>query len=200
MWLVVGLGNPGRDYAGTRHNLGFEVVDRLARRWKIDLGRSGFEARYGKGTSPGGQDVVLLEPQTFMNLSGAAVLAAMQFYRVTADRLVVAVDDLALPAGEIRVRPGGSAGGHNGLIDIISRLGCEEVGRVRIGIGLRPANWAGRDYVLARPDGAERTLLDEAVARSAEAVEVWIERGVEEAMNRYNRPRKNGSSGPTEQG
>ena len=200
MWLVVGLGNPGRDYAGTRHNLGFEAVDRLARRWKIDLGRTGFEARYGKGTLPGGQDVVLLQPQTFMNLSGASVLAAMQFYRVASDRLIVALDDLALPAGEIRVRPGGSAGGHNGLADIVVRQGTDQVGRVRIGIGPRPANWAGRDFVLARPDGGERVLLDEAVARSAEAVEVWLERGVEEAMNRYNRPRTNGSSGPTEPG
>jgi PTH1 family peptidyl-tRNA hydrolase len=186
MWLIAGLGNPGREYAGTRHNLGFEVVDALSARWKIQLARSGFSARYGKGPAPGGDDVVLIEPQTFMNLSGESVAAAMQFFKIAPDRLIVAVDDLALPPGTIRVRPGGSAGGHNGLIDIIARLGQDDFGRVRIGIGAPAPGWTGRDWVLARPAKDDRRALDEAVAAAADAIELWMREGVEKAMNRFN--------------
>jgi PTH1 family peptidyl-tRNA hydrolase len=197
MWLIAGLGNPGGEYAGARHNLGFEVVDLLGRRWKIDLARSGFDGRYGKGSSPGGSEVVLLEPLTFMNLSGQSVLAAMQFYKLAADRLIVAVDDLALPPGLIRLRTDGSAGGHNGLIDIIARLGREDFGRVRVGIGSPPAGWTGRDYVLGRPvTTPERSALAEGVVASADAIEMWVEQGAAKAMNRYNRPRPKDASGP----
>ncbi|MDD4888647.1 MAG: aminoacyl-tRNA hydrolase [Phycisphaerae bacterium] len=200
MWLIAGLGNPGSEYAGTRHNLGFEVIELLSNRWRIDLSRSGFDGRYGKGQSPRGGEVVLLEPLTFMNLSGQSVLAAMQFFKVGPDRLVVAVDDLALPPGTIRVRTGGSAGGHKGLIDIIARLGHEDFGRIRLGIGSPPPGWAGRDYVLSRPALDDRRALDEAVREAGDAVDVWMEQGAETAMNRFNRSRQNRTDGPTEQG
>lgn len=186
MWLIVGLGNPGSQYVGTRHNLGFEVVDLLAERWKTSLTRSGFSGRYAKTVSPVGQEVVLLKPQTFMNLSGESVLEAMRFYKVVPGRLIVAVDDLALPCGAIRVRAGGSAGGHNGLIDIIARLGHDDFGRIRIGIGGPPPGWSGRDWVLARPAKDDREALDQAVGAAAEAAELWIAQGVEKAMNRFN--------------
>lgn len=201
MWLIAGLGNPGSEYAGTRHNLGFEVVDALAGRWRIELGRAGFYGRYGKGPAPrGGDDAVLLKPETFMNLSGQSVLEAMQFFKVAPDRLIVVVDDLALEPGMIRVRTGGSAGGHNGLADIAARLGRDDFGRVRVGIGSPPPGWAGRDYVLSRPPATDRKLLDEAVDQAAEAVECWVACGAGTAMNRYNRTRQNRADGPAEQG
>ncbi len=187
MWLIAGLGNPGGEYAGTRHNLGYEVVELLGRRWGLPLDRGGFDARYGKGPAPDGGQAVLLQPLTFMNRSGQAVAAAMAFFKVQTSGLIVVLDDLALPVGQVRLRTGGSAGGHKGLADIIARLGREDIARVRIGIGAVPPDWTGRDYVLSRPTPQERTLLDEAVAESADAVGTWVLHGAEAAMNRYNR-------------
>jgi PTH1 family peptidyl-tRNA hydrolase len=186
MWLIAGLGNPGRDYEGTRHNLGFEVVDLLSRRWSLPLDGSKFDARFGKGRAGEGGSVVLLEPMTFMNRSGRSVAAAMRFFKVEPEQLIVVYDDLALEVGQIRLRTRGSAGGHKGLADIIQRLGAREVPRVRVGIGSPPAPWAGRDYVLARPTRDEREALDEAVDRSADAIELWMREGAVAAMNRYN--------------
>ncbi|MCG3179893.1 MAG: Peptidyl-tRNA hydrolase [Phycisphaerae bacterium] len=185
MWLIAGLGNPGRDYAGTRHNLGFEVVDLLARRWSIGVDRSQFEGLTGKGVA-GAEQVVLLKPMTFMNSSGCSVAAAAGFYKIPPDRLIVVLDDLALPPGRIRLRTGGSAGGHNGLDDIIVRLGTDQVPRVRVGIGSPPPGWIGRDWVLARPPADQRESLDEAVKQAADAAALWIEQGAGAAMNRYN--------------
>lgn len=186
MWLIAGLGNPGSEYEGTRHNLGFEVVNALSRRWRLPVDGSKFDARFGKGQTPDGTQVVLLEPMTFMNRSGSSVQAAMGFFKVEPQRLIVVLDDLALPPGRIRLRPGGSAGGHNGLADIIRCLGSDQVGRVRVGIGSPPPGWVGRDYVLSRPGRDERELLGEAVARSADAIEMWMQQGAEKAMSRYN--------------
>ncbi len=134
MWLIVGLGNPGTKYEETRHNLGFRVVDRLAGRWNISIDKRRFEGRTGGGYIHR-QQVLLLKPETFMNLSGMSVRAAMDFYKIEPKDMVLIVDDLALPVGQIRVRPQGSAGGHNGLTDIINKVGTDRIGRVRVGIG-----------------------------------------------------------------
>ena len=184
MKLVVGLGNPGRRYAKTRHNLGHQVVDLLAERWRVEVGQKRFSGLVGRA-SFGGQDVMLLKPTTFMNCSGESVLAARQFHKLPLDDLMVVMDDLALPVGRVRVRQGGSAGGHKGLLDILGRLGSDEVARIRIGIGS-----ADRDgtveYVLSRADEDETARLAEGVATAADAVAVWIREGVESAMNRFN--------------
>jgi PTH1 family peptidyl-tRNA hydrolase len=172
------------------------VVDLLGRRWSLPLEQAKFDARYGKGRSGDGQPVVLLEPMTFMNRSGRSVAAALRFFKVEPEQVIVVYDDLALPVGRVRVRSHGSAGGHNGLTDIIQRLGGVEVPRVRVGIGSPPAAWAGRDYVLARPSADERKALDEGVERAADAIELWLREGVEAAMNRYNQATSGSDDSP----
>jgi PTH1 family peptidyl-tRNA hydrolase len=186
MKLIAGLGNPGRRYARTRHNLGYQTVDQLAGRWGIDVGRERFSGLMGLGRC-GEQDVLLLKPTTFMNLSGESVLAAWQFYKLSLAELMVIVDDLALPVGRVRVRAGGSAGGHKGLADIIRRLGSHEFARVRIGIG-PAARGETVGYVLSPAEKDEAPLLSQAIATATEAVECWVREGIEESMNRFNGP------------
>jgi PTH1 family peptidyl-tRNA hydrolase len=181
--LVVGLGNPGGRYAGTRHNLGFDVVDVLAARHRIDLATEKFHGWFGTGDI-GNDRVVLLKPTTFMNRSGNAVLSAVQFYKLDPADLMVIADDLAMPPGRLRMRMKGSSGNHNGLQDIIDRLGTEEWSRLRIGIG--PATGDPSAYVLARFDPPEEPVMRAARERAADAVECWIGEGVERAMNRFN--------------
>lgn len=185
MKLVAGLGNPGTRYEGTRHNLGFAVVDRLAGRWGIEITRQRFNAWIADGMA-GGQRVALLKPLTFMNLSGQAVQAAVAFYKLPLEDLLVVSDDLDLPAGQIRLRAAGSSGGHKGLESIIQSLGDNGFARLRIGIGR-----AGRDevvkHVLSGFSPEEAALTDTAVCRAADAVECWLAEGVTAAMNRFNR-------------
>jgi PTH1 family peptidyl-tRNA hydrolase len=181
--LIVGLGNPGQKYAGTRHNVGFRVIDELARRWSIDLPQEKFHAWFGRGTLAGEQ-VVLLKPTTFMNRSGPAVLAAGRFYRLEPTDLLVISDDLALPLGRLRLRARGGAGGHNGLQDIIDRLGSDAFARMRLGID--PPIGDPADYVLSRFSESEESIVAATCCRAADAVECWVERGTEFAMNRYN--------------
>ncbi len=197
MKLIVGLGNPGRRYAETRHNLGYQTVDLLARRWNVAVTREKFSGLVDRA-SVGGQEVMLLKPTTFMNRSGESVLAAWQFYKLPLSDLMVVMDDLSLPVGRVRVRRSGSAGGHKGLADIIRRLGSDEVARVRIGIGPADRDEAV-DHVLSRADEDDAPLLAEAVAVAADAVTCWIREGVESAMNRFNGPlaREDESSGPS---
>jgi len=186
MKLVVGLGNPGRRYARTRHNLGYRTVDLLAERWNAAVTRERFSGLAGLG-SFGGQEVMLLKPTTFMNRSGESVLAARQFYKLPLDDVMVVLDDLDLPVGRVRVKRGGSSGGHKGLADILRRLGTNEIARVRIGIG----SAGGRetvDHVLSRASEEQSADLDQAVAVAADVVESWIREGVEQAMNRFNGP------------
>jgi PTH1 family peptidyl-tRNA hydrolase len=186
MKLIVGLGNPGRRYVRTRHNLGYRTVDLLASRWSIDLTRERFSGLAGLGRY-GEHDVLLLKPTTFMNLSGESVLGAWQFYKLSLADLMVVVDDLALPVGRVRVRSGGSVGGHKGLGDIIRRLGSQEFARVRIGIG--PAvRGETVGYVLSPAAEDEAPLLSQAIATAADAVECWVREGIEESMNRFNGP------------
>jgi len=184
--LIVGLGNPGRKYEGTRHNLGFAVVDELARRWGLAVDKMKFDGLVGKGTWAG-RDVVLLKPQTFMNCSGQSVQAAAAFYKVAEGRILVVLGDLALPVGRVRVRRQGSAGGHNGLDDVLRVVGTTRVARLRIGIGAAPAQMDPADYVLGRFGPDEQDAIDVAIRTAADAVEDWLFGGIDSAMAKYNR-------------
>lgn len=188
MKLIVGLGNPGRQYSQTRHNLGFMVVDRLAARWSIAAAPGKGLYEFGRGPAAG-HTVGLLKPLTFMNRSGEAVLEVVQFYKVDLADLLVVYDDLDLPVGYVRVRARGSAGGHKGLGDIIRRLGSDQIARVRIGIG-RPVHGDSVSYVLSRFLPEEEPLVAAALDRAADAAACWLADGPEVAMNRYNRPAK----------
>jgi len=193
MKLVVGLGNPGREYVGTRHNIGFEVVDRLAD--KVGFARSGdfdriartrFDGLMLDGPISESEKLVLLKPTTYMNLSGNAVQAALAFYQATPSDVMIVLDDLALPCGKLRIRPGGSDGGHNGLKDIQRALGTNQYPRLRLGIDPPPPPIAGRDYVLGRFTAPQRKLIDPAIDRATQAILTWIEKGIQSTMNVFN--------------
>ena len=198
MKLVVGLGNPGKDYVGTRHNIGFEVLDAFAARlgWVASpgelnrLARKNFEALTFDGAvqlSAGGTEKVLLaKPMTYMNLSGRSVQAALAFYQLTPADLLVVLDDVALPCGKIRLRGGGSSGGHNGLKDIERALGTSQYPRLRVGVDAPPPRVPQRDYVLGRFSPEQRNLVDGAVTRATGAIATWIDRGINPAMNQFN--------------
>ncbi len=185
MKLVVGLGNPGRRYEATRHNVGYIVVGELAKKYFA----SGLKTRFQGETAEvdlDGEKALLLTPATYMNLSGASVLAARDFYKIPQEDLLVVCDDLNLPLAKLRVRAAGSAGGQKGLEDIIRRLGTDEFGRLRIGIGAPPDGWSWPDFVLSRFTKEEIPAMEQAVARAIEAIAVWAHEGVETCMNRYN--------------
>jgi len=187
MHLIVGLGNPGVEYAKTRHNAGFMLVERLAARWKTDwkLERK-FNARFARVDSDG-RRIILCQPQTFMNLSGETVGAVAGFYQIQADlNLLVAVDDADLSLGQIRLRPGGSSAGHHGLESIESHLATREFARLRIGIGRANGAREITNHVLGRFDPAEMDLLEKVLDRAADQSECWLAAGVQQAMNRFN--------------
>lgn len=191
---MVGLGNPGSKYEGTRHNIGFEVLDRLA----ASCRDAGFSSKFDGLLADSEIDfrrVLLLKPQTFMNHSGRSVRQAVQFYKIdpTADLLVLC-DDLTLSLGKLRIRRGGSDGGQKGLRDIALQLGTQDYGRLRIGIGDRGALEAP-DYVLSRFRAADRPIIDNALIAATQAVAVWVTQGLEAAMNRFNGPREASQSG-----
>jgi len=189
MHLIVGLGNPGGKYASTRHNVGFRVVDELARRHGIDTSRSRFSGLFGNG-SIGHEQVLLLKPGTFMNLSGRAVREAMTFYKLEPVSLLVVSDDMALPLGRLRLRKGGSAGGHNGLSSVIAELGTELFARLRIGIEqVSGERMVG--HVLSPFSGREEEIIGPAVVKAADAVECWVAEGIDTAMNRFNKSEDN---------
>lgn len=185
--IIVGLGNPGPEYEGTRHNVGFAVVDALARRLRTAGWRRGFASLWAEG-SWRGQPVALLKPQTYMNASGEAVQQACRAWRVPPAEVLVVYDDLDLPPGHLRLRPRGSAGGHRGVASIIAALGGEDFPRLRIGIGRPPAGVDAAEYVLAPFDPAEQPLMEAAVQRAAEAVLAVLATGLQLAMSRYNGP------------
>ncbi len=185
MKLVVGLGNPGSRYAGTRHNVGFETLDLLAKRHGLDWatapkGAEGLVANWRMGGA------IFAKPLTFMNLSGAAVVPLLQFYKIELADLLVIVDEVQLDTGRIRVRPSGSAGGHNGLKSIIGSLGTDAFPRLRIGVGRGDSRRDLADHVLAKFDKDERAIVEDAVVRAADASEAFIEHGIQVAMNRFN--------------
>lgn len=188
-YLIVGLGNPGREYANTRHNAGFMAVQRLAESWRAEWAlRKKFRALVAK-LDWESQRVILCQPETYMNASGEAVSALTKFYQVPPARLLVVLDDADLPLGEIRLRPGGSSGGHHGLESIEAHLGTREYPRLRIGIGRGPG--AARqitDYVLGQFSRADAELVDKVLARAREQVECWLRDGIGKAMSRFNGP------------
>ena len=190
MFIIVGLGNPGREYEGTRHNVGFLVLDKLAAKENISILEKKHKAIIGKGMAAG-QKCVLAKPQTYMNLSGESVRQLIDFYKVdeTAELIVIS-DDISLEVGQIRIRKKGSAGGHNGLKNIIAHLGHDSFIRVKMGVGEKPAGWDLVDYVLGRFSPKDREAMDEAADRAAEAVRTIIAEGPDAAMNQFNTVKK----------
>jgi PTH1 family peptidyl-tRNA hydrolase len=186
LWLVVGLGNPGDEYAATRHNVGFMLVDRLARAWGVELRGRLFKARTALARR-GGDEIFLIEPKTFMNRSGSAVREALAGKDVPAERLVVAYDDLDIPLGEIRVRKKGRPGTHKGMISIVGEIRTEEFPRIRIGIGPCPAGRDAAEYVLEPFRRDERPLVGRSLEEAAEALEMILDGRIDRAMTRYNR-------------
>ena len=185
-WLVVGLGNPGSKYEWTRHNMGFLVVDELAERLSIPVQRLKFKALTNTATL-GGKSVLLMKPTTYMNLSGEAVGQAARFYKIPPERVLVISDDVALPQGKLRVRRSGSAGGHNGLKNIISHLGTDQFPRIKVGVGQKPSPDSDMvNWVLGTFTGQDRKVMEEAIDRAADAVTVLLQHGVDQAMSSYN--------------
>ena len=185
MKIIVGLGNPGRQYEETRHNIGFQVIDELSTKWNTPLNQSKFNGMYGI-THIGSEKVMLLKPLTYMNLSGECIVPMMDYYDVEDDQFIVIYDDLDLQAGKLRLRQKGSAGGHNGIKSIIQHLGTQEFNRIRIGVD-RPKNGMKvTDYVLARFTEDEKPDIADAVKRSADACEAWLSKSFLEVMNTYN--------------
>lgn len=183
--LIAGLGNPGQEYRRTRHNIGFEVIDRLAKKFGAELKKGKFGAVFGQ-TVFEDKKLILLKPLKYMNNSGQVIATAAGFYKLEPQQILVVTDDLALEPGLIRIRVSGSAGGHNGLADIIEKLGTENFSRLRVGIGNKGLA-DGRDYVLSEPNDAEKELLDKAVAEAVEAVVFLLGQGVDAAMTKFNR-------------
>lgn len=185
MKLLVGLGNPGHAYQDTRHNVGFEVLEMLARRAGLPTRKQRFQGEVAQATIRG-VPVLLLWPLTWMNLSGSSVLAARDFYKIPDSDMIVICDDFNLPLDTIRLRPGGSAGGQNGLADVLARLGTTTIPRLRLGIGPVPAGWKAADFVLGKFPRAERERVAGVIERAADAAEEWAALGIQAAMNAYN--------------
>ncbi len=191
--FVVGLGNPGREYAKTRHNVGFMVLEVLRRRWQVSQTRAAFSGQVADAvlTVPGDsartQKVTLLAPATYMNRSGKAVGELAAFYKAEPQDMLIVLDDFSLPLGQLRARADGSAGGHNGLADILAVLGTQQTPRLRIGIGLPPGQMDPADFVLSRFGKDEQEVIDIAVQTAADAVEAWLFNGIRFVMDNYNR-------------
>ena len=187
MRMVVGLGNPGDEYINTRHNTGFKVIDSISRVLDIEVKKTKFGARFGTGEFEN-KKLILLKPWNYMNRSGQAVATAVGFYKLEINNLLVITDDLAIEPGHIRLRAKGSSGGHNGLADIIEKLGTDEFARCRVGIG-RTDNDVFQnqvDYVLDEPDENQKPLLAKAIQQARDAILCWMEYDIETAMNKYN--------------
>jgi len=185
MKLVVGLGNPGRKYEGTRHNVGYQVLAELVRRAGGAQTRNAFQGETSD-ISISGERTLLLWPHTYMNKSGASVLAARDFYKLKNEELLIICDDLNLPLAKLRFRAQGSSGGQKGLADVIRVLGSEDVPRLRVGVGEVPPGWDAADYVLSKFTRQELPMVEEAQVEAAEAVETWVRRGMQTCMNEYN--------------
>lgn len=186
LYIIAGLGNPGQRYDNTRHNVGFDAVDTLASKYGISISKLKYKALYGEGTIEG-RRVLLVKPQTFMNLSGESIRDIVEWYKVPMERLIVIYDDVDLEPGKIRVRPKGSSGTHNGMRNIIYLLQKDDFPRVRIGIGKAPPDWELADYVLSKYSPADRKIADEGIERAAGATVELLKNGVDSAMNKYNK-------------
>ena len=187
MYIIAGLGNPGKEYSGTRHNAGFIVVDAISEKYGIAVTEKKHKALIGKGVMDGNK-VILVKPQTFMNLSGESLRAVMDYYKADPEsELIVIYDDIALPPGDIRVRKRGSAGGHNGMKNIIANLGTQDYIRVRMGVGEKPPRTDLKDWVLGHMGQEDREAFSGAVESALEAILTIMEKGADEAMNRFNK-------------
>ena len=189
MYLIAGLGNPTKEYDKTRHNVGFEVIDVLADKYRIDVSERKHKALCGRGVIEG-QKVILVKPQTFMNLSGESIRAAADYYKISPEEMIVIYDDISLEPGQLRIRLKGSAGGHNGIKNIIAHLGNQEFPRIKVGVGAKPPRMDLADYVLSRFGAGEQKLMDEAFKEAAEAAVSMMTDGAERAMNHYNTKKK----------
>ncbi len=187
--MVAGIVNPGRDYAGTRHNIGFGVIARISDKYNIPLTGKEHKAICGKGMI-GGEKVILAQPQTFMNLSGECVRSLVDYYKLESEDIIIAYDDIDLEVGQLRIRSKGSAGGHNGIKNIISHLGTNEFPRVKVGVGGKPEGGDLVRHVLGRFSREDEKMIGEVLDVAVEAVETILSDGVEAAMNRYNAKRK----------
>ena len=186
MYIIAGLGNPDRKYAGTRHNIGFDVITYLSDKYDISLSKTGFKSKLGQGFLVG-EKVLLMKPQTYMNLSGEAVGEAVNFYKIdTSTELIVVQDDIDLPPGHIRIRAKGSAGGHNGIKSIISHVGGNEFVRIKLGVGGKPEGRDLADHVLSGFDRDMEPLIRKIIEVAGEAVLTTMKEGAEAAMNKYN--------------
>lgn len=183
MFLIVGLGNPGEEYRNTRHNVGFDIIDLLSEKYNISINRIKFKGMYGEGTVFGSK-VMLLKPQTYMNLSGESIREASVFFKIPNERIIVIYDDISLEVGKLRVRPKGSAGGHNGIKSIIAHLSTDEFPRIKVGVGQPEKDLVG--HVLGRFIKEDRTRVEKAFEAAVGAVETIIKYNTEEAMNKYN--------------
>lgn len=187
MYIIVGLGNPTREYANTRHNVGFDVIDKLSDQYNIDVREKKHKALYGKGIIEG-ERVVLAKPQTFMNLSGESVRELVSFYKIEpADELIVIYDDISLDVGQLRIRKKGSSGGHNGIKNIIAQLGTQDFKRIKIGVGEKPKGWDLADYVLGRFSSEERKMIEAGFENAQEAIKLMLADNMDSAMNLYNK-------------
>ncbi len=187
MYIIAGLGNPGKEYGNPRHNVGYEVIDALAEKYNISVLELKHKALLGKGYIEG-QKVILMKPLTYMNLSGESLRMAVDYYKADAEQdLIVISDDVSLPPGQLRVRKKGSAGGHNGLKNIIKMLGTENFRRIRLGVGEKPKAYDLADWVLGHFNKEERAVMDEAVGKAVQAVGLTVTEGPDAAMNVFNR-------------
>lgn len=190
MFIIAGLGNPGKRYENTRHNVGFDAIDELVDRYRIPGSGVSHKAMVGKGIMEG-QKVLLAKPLTYMNLSGEAIRGLVDYYKIDPEtELLVIYDDISLEPGNIRIRKKGSAGGHNGIKSIIAQLGTQNFQRIRIGVGEKPKNWDLADYVLGTFGKEDRPLVEEALGNAAEAAAMIIQGKTDEAMNRFNRTKE----------
>ena len=191
MYIIVGLGNPTRQYEGTKHNVGFDTIDYLIDEYQIPSSGTGHKALFGKGMIAG-QKVIVAKPMTYMNLSGESVRELVNYYKVDPEsELIVVYDDISLAPGQIRIRKKGSAGGHNGIKNIIANLGTDHFMRVKVGVGEKPKNWDLADYVLSPFTKDERPLVNLAIEHAAKAIEQMLNGDVDAAMNEYNRKSAN---------
>jgi PTH1 family peptidyl-tRNA hydrolase len=190
MFIIAGLGNPTKEYEGTRHNVGFDVIDRLSEKYNIAVDTKKHRAFIGKGMIAG-QKVILAKPQTYMNLSGESIRSLLDYYKVDEEHeLLVIYDDVSLGVGQLRIRAKGSAGGHNGIKNIIAHLGGQVFPRIKIGVGEKPPKYDLADYVLGHFSKAEKILMDEGYDNAVRAVEMIVSGDIEGAMNEYNRKKK----------
>lgn len=190
MFIIVGLGNPDKQYEGTRHNVGFDVIDAIAKKYNISVDTKKHRAEVGKGIIEGCK-VILAKPQTYMNLSGESVGSLTDFYKIdpTAELLVI-YDDVSLDVGQLRIRKKGSAGGHNGIKSIISHLGTSEFYRIKVGVGEKPKEYDLADYVLGKFSKSEREIMNEGYANAVQATAKIVQGEIDQAMNDYNKKRK----------